>query len=400
MIILVFIEKYIVYGCLLVNDGLRIYMDFQKYRIFLMKQLNVAVAGDEDMRERLRRSSFALGHPELFFNNNERDQHHSQLLKQQQMGTSIGSTFQPSAGIGCTLPLTAAASNNHSSIQFPNYQQSSTSNSSRSIPQLIGSGQSSLLNNNPANFLRQQPMLGNGNGDQLFCQQNRSLAPFGMQQLSNNFEKGGMSCGPMNNLGLTYNNIGTNNLMQIYPPQSQPRTNNPFSYNIATSVNQNGSNFTPMSSSFDNLGSHFNDVNQFRVYWLLSCSAGIETGASSAYQFPPNLPDKNGDLDQQQNVPVLPPQEGNFNDQCRLPNINVGGGNVENSNRGFMDNTSTVVATPTLINNNNISHEQESARDPDIFMMPDDFFPYEQDNYQPPSQVHINQKFMIFFHSC
>ncbi|PQQ09997.1 putative two-component response regulator ARR21 [Prunus yedoensis var. nudiflora] len=95
-----------------------------------------------------------------------------------------------------------------------------------------------------------------------------------------------MSCGPMNNLGLTNNNIGTSNLMQVYPPQSQPRTNNPFSYNLATSVNQNGSNFTPMSSSFENSGSHFNNVNQFGIYWLSSCSAGFKTGASSAYQFP------------------------------------------------------------------------------------------------------------------
>ncbi|CAL9002539.1 unnamed protein product [Prunus brigantina] len=328
----------------------------QKYRIYL-KQLKVGVAGDEDMRERLRRSSFALGHLELFFNNNERDQHHSQLLKQQQMGTSIGSTFQPSAGIGSTLPLTAAASNSHGSIQFSNDQQSSTSNSSRSIPQLIGSGQSSLLNNNPANFLRQQPTLGNRNGDLLFCQENRPAA-FGMQQPSNNFENGGMSFDPMNNVGLTNNNIGTKNLMQVYPLQSQPGTNNPFSYNLATSVNQNGSNFTPMSSSFDNLGSHFNDVNQFGVYWQSSCSAVFETGASSAYQFPSNLPNNKGDLDQQQNIPVLPPPEGNINDQCGLPNINVGGGNVENSNRYLHD----------------------------IFMLPHYLFTDEQDNYQPPSQ--------------
>ncbi|BBH06121.1 response regulator 2 [Prunus dulcis] len=356
----------------------------QKYRIFL-KKLKVGVAGDEDMRERLRRSSFALGHLELFFNNNERDQHHSQLLKQQQMGTSIGSTFQPSAGIGSTLSLTAAASNRHGPIQFSNDQQSSTSNSSRSIPQLIGSGQSSLLNNNPANFLRQQPTLGNRNGNQLFCQENRPAA-FGMQQPSNNFENGGMSFDPMNNVGLTNNNIGTNNLMQVYPLQSQPGTNNPFSYNLATSVNQSGSNFTPMSSSFHNLGSHFNDVNQFEVDWQSSCSAGFETGASSAYQFPPNLPDNKGDLDQQQNVPVLPPPEWNFNDQCGLPNINVGGGNVENSNRGFMNNTNTVVAPPTLINNNNISHEQESVSDSDFSMLRRCLFTDEQGNYQSPSQ--------------
>ncbi|VVA22635.1 PREDICTED: two-component response regulator ARR21 [Prunus dulcis] len=116
-----------------------------------------------------------------------------------------------------------------------------------------------------------------------------------------------------------------------------------------------------MSSSFHNLGSHFNDENQFEVYWQWFCSAGFETGASSASQFPPNFPDNKGDLDQQQNVPVLPPPEGNFNDQCGMPNINVGGGNVENSNRGFMNNTKTVVAPPSLINNNNISHEQESS---------------------------------------
>ncbi|KAI5325623.1 hypothetical protein L3X38_034697 [Prunus dulcis] len=357
----------------------------QKYRIFLKEKK--AAVGDEDKLERLSRSSFARGHPELLFNNNERDQPHSQLLNQQRMETSIGSTFQvqPSAGIGSTPPLTAAASNSHGSIQFSNDQQFSTSNISRSIPPLIRSGQSSLLNNNLANFLRQQPTPGNRNGDQLFFQENRP-ATFGMQQPSNNFENGDMSFDPMNNVGLTNNNIGTNNLMQVYPLQSQPGTNNPFSYNLATSVNQNGSNFTPMSSSFDNLGSHFNDVNQFEVYWQSSCSAGFETGASSAYQFPPNFPDNKGDLDQQQNVPVLPPQEGNFNDQCGLPNINVGGGNVENSNRGFMNNTNTVVAPPTLINNNNISQEQESVSDSDISMMRRYLFMDEQGNYQPPSQ--------------
>ncbi|CAL2268039.1 unnamed protein product [Prunus armeniaca] len=384
----------------------RVGSHLQKYRIFLEKK-EVADAGDEDMRDMLSRSSFARGHPELLFNNNERDQPHSQLLNQQQMETSVGSTFQvqPSAGIGTTPPLTAAASNCHGFIQFSNDQQSSTSNSSRSIP-------------------RQQPTLGNRNGDQLFFQENRPAA-FGMQQPSNNFENGGMSFDPMNNVGLTNNNTGTNNLMQVYPLQSQPGTNNPFSYNLATSVNQNGSNFTPMSSSFDNLGSHFNDVNQFGVYWqsslegmifptrifvkdsfvfsaslslcktdrsppmpklgkvfqgkpggrslvwwpepcvrerkkvvARSCSAGFETGASSAYQFPPNLPDNNGDLDQQQNVPVLPPPEGNFNDQCGLPNISVGGGNVENSNRHLHDN----------------------------FMMPAYLFTDGQDNYQPPPQ--------------
>ncbi|CAB4284500.1 unnamed protein product [Prunus armeniaca] len=317
----------------------RVGSHLQKYRIFLEKK-EVADAGDEDMRDMLSRSSFARGHPELLFNSNERDQPHSQLLNQQQMETSVGSTFQvqPSAGIGTTPPLTAAASNCHGFIQFSNDQQSSTSNSSRSIP-------------------RQQPTLGNRNGDQLFFQENRPAA-FGMQQPSNNFENGGMSFDPMNNVGLTNNNTGTNNLMQVYPLQSQPGTNNPFSYNLATSVNQNGSNFTPMSSSFDNLGSHFNDVNQFGVYWQSSCSAGFETGASSAYQFPPNLPDNNGDLDQQQNVPVLPPPEGNFNDQCGLPNINVGGGNVENSNRHLHDN----------------------------FMMPAYLFTDGQDNYQPPPQ--------------
>ncbi|ONI03401.1 hypothetical protein PRUPE_6G254800 [Prunus persica] len=146
--------------------------------------------------------------------------------------------------------------------------------------------------------------------------------------------------------------------MQVYPLQSQPGTNNPFSYNLATSVNQNGSNLTPMSSSFHNLWSHFNDVNQCEVDWQSLCSAGFETGASSAYQFPPNLPDNKGDLDPQQNVPVLPPPEGNFNDQCGLLNINVGGGNVENSNRYLHD----------------------------IYMKPDSLFTDEQDNCQPPSQ--------------
>ncbi|BBN69402.1 response regulator 2 [Prunus dulcis] len=354
----------------------------QKYRIFLKRK--EAAAGDEDKLERLNRSSFARGHPELLFNNNERDQ---PLLNQQQMETSIGSTFQvqPSAGIGSTPPLTAAASNSHGSIQFSNDQQFSTSNISRSIPPLIRSGQLSLLNNNPANFPRQQPTLGNRNGDQLFFQDNRPAA-FGMQQPSNNFENGGMSFDPINNVGVTNNNIGTNNPMQVYPLQSQPGTNNPFSYNLATSVNQNGSNFTPMSSSFDKLGSHFNDVNQFGVYWQSSCSAGFETGASSAYQFPPNLPNNKGDLDQQQNVPVLPPPEGNFNVQCGLPNINVGGGNVENSNRGFMNNTNTVVAPPTLINNDNISHEQESVSDSDFSMLRRCLFTDEQGNYQSPSQ--------------
>ncbi|XP_020421459.1 uncharacterized protein LOC109949741 [Prunus persica] len=166
----------------------------------------------------------------------------------------------------------------------------------------------------------------------------------------------------------------------------EPGTNNPFSYNLATSVNQNGSNLTPMSSSFHNLWSHFNDVNQCEVDWQSLCSAGFETGASSAYQFPPNLPDNEGDLDQQQNVPVLPPPEWNFNDQCGLPNINVGGGNVENSNRGFMNNTNTVVAPPTLINNNNISHEQESVSDSDFSMLRRCLFTDEQGNYQSPSQ--------------
>ncbi|XP_008242577.1 PREDICTED: putative two-component response regulator ARR21 [Prunus mume] len=284
----------------------RVGSHLQKYRIHL--KAKEAAAGDEDKLDRLSRSSFA----------------------RERLSRSDGSTFQvqPSAGIGSTLPLTAAASNCHGFIQFSNDQQSSTSNSSRSIP-------------------RQQPTLGNRNWDQLF-----------FQEPSNNFENGGMSFDPMNNVGLTNNNTGTNNLMQVYPLQSQPGTNNPFSHNLATSVNQNGWNFTPMSSSFDNLGSHFNDVNQFGVYWRSSCSAGFETGASSANQFPPNLPDNNGDLDQQQNVPVLPPPEGNFNDQCGLPNISVGGGNVENSNRHLHDN----------------------------FMMPAYLFTDGQDNYQPPPQ--------------
>ncbi|XP_020422504.1 uncharacterized protein LOC109949936 isoform X1 [Prunus persica] len=155
--------------------------------------------------------------------------------------------------------------------------------------------------------------------------------------------------------------------MQVYPLQSQPGTNNPFSYNLATSVNQNGSNLTPMSSSFHNLWSHFNDVNQCEVDWQSLCSAGFETGASSAYQFPPNLPDNKGDLDPQQNVPVLPPPEGNFNDQCGLLNINVGGGNVENSNRYLHD----------------------------IYMKPDSLFTDEQDNCQPPSQMEVTINFLI-----
>ncbi|XP_008234473.1 PREDICTED: two-component response regulator ARR14-like [Prunus mume] len=263
----------------------------QKYRIFL-KRVAEKARLSKCLSERVFRSSFALGHPALVFNNVQRDQYYSQLLNPQQMGTSIASTFQPSAGNGNTLALTAAASNNLGSIQFPNYHQSSSSNSSRSFPQLIGSGQSRLLSNNQANILCQQPMLGNGNGDQLLCQANCRTAAFGVQQLMNTFGNGGMPFGLMNNnIGLTNNNIGTNSLMQVHPQQSQPRhngvftfTNNPFSYNFATSGNQISSSYTPLSSSFENMGSNVNNVNQQvpnSSHQLVSNFAGSQIMSSS-----------------------------------------------------------------------------------------------------------------------
>ncbi|PQQ06822.1 two-component response regulator ARR1 [Prunus yedoensis var. nudiflora] len=429
----------------------------QKYRIFL-KRVAEKARLSKCLSERVFRSSFALGHPALVFNNVQRDQYYSQLLNPQQMGTSIASTFQPSAGNGSTLALTAAASNNLGSIQFPNYHRSSSSNSSRSFPQLIGSGQSRLLSNNQTNILCQQPMLGNGNGDQLLCQANCRTAAFGVQQLMNTSGNGGMSFGLMNN------NIVTNSLMQVHPQQSQPRqngvftfTNNPFSYNFATSGNQNGSSYTPLSSSFENMGSNVNNVNQrvpnsshqlvsdfagsqtmsssgrelvglmgsqptrmlnnitnninigggypnvsltgapignnngiFNSGYMaqlgassssMSSSAGFEISASSAYEFPPILLKNNGD-NQQQNVPVLPPPAGNINAQCGPANMNVGGGNVENSRSGVMDNTITTDAPPTLINNNDISHEQVLVSDIGDLML-SNLFMDQQNNYEP-----------------
>ncbi|XP_048421839.1 two-component response regulator ARR11-like [Pyrus x bretschneideri] len=149
----------------------------QKYRIFL-KRVAEKARLSKCLSDRVFRSSFAVGHPGLAFNSTEAGDQYSQYLKlQQQMGASPinASVFQPSSvGIdGNTINLLGL-------IQCPNYQQSSrSSNTMRSVTQLIGSGQSRLLNPiTQANLLRHQPWVGNVN-HQLLSQESRHPGDFG-----------------------------------------------------------------------------------------------------------------------------------------------------------------------------------------------------------------------------
>ncbi|KAM1407230.1 hypothetical protein ACFXTH_001820 [Malus domestica] len=380
----------------------------QKYRMFL-KRVAEKARLSKCLSERVFRSSFAFGHPGLVFNSMEAEDQYSQYLKlQQQMGASpinIASAFQPSSdGIdGNTMNLLG-------SIQYPNYQQSScSSNTMRSMPQLIGSGQSRLLNHiTQANLLRHQPWLGNVN-HQLISQASRRPGVFGMQLLMNNFgSSGGISSNAANTTGLTTNNIITNNLIQMLQQARQHgifTNNNPFSHNFGTPgiqnnvtnqqlignfsgtqmMNPNGRSELPGilnnfngTGGFSSNGFNFNNetinglTNRVRNVSLsgttapmaalgcsssLSPSAGIGTSTttSSAYQFRKDF-SKNKE-DQQQNVSVLPPP-------------------AENTD----DNSTT---TPTLVNKNNLSPGQEMDKALDALMI-SNLFVDQQNNYQPP----------------
>ncbi|XP_050138854.1 putative two-component response regulator ARR13 [Malus sylvestris] len=380
----------------------------QKYRMFL-KRVAEKARLSKCLSERVFRSSFAFGHPGLVFNSMEAGDQYSQYLKlQQQMGASpinIASAFQPSSdGIdGNTINLLG-------SIQYPNYQQSSCSSTTmRSMPQLIGSGQSRLLNHiTQANLLRHQPWLGNVN-HQLISQASRRPGVFGMQQLMNNFGSSGcISSNAANTTGLTTNNIITNNLIQMLQQARQHgifTNNNPFSHNFGTPgiqnnvtnqqlignfsgtqmMNPNGRSELPGilnnfngTGGFSSNGFNFNNetinglTNRVRNVSLsgttapmatlgcsssLSPSAGIGTSTttSSAYQFRKDF-SKNRE-DQQQNVSVLPPP-------------------AENTN----DNSTT---TPTLVNKNNLSPGQEMDKALDALMI-SNLFVDQQNNYQPP----------------
>ncbi|XP_068329870.1 putative two-component response regulator ARR21 [Pyrus communis] len=377
----------------------------QKYRIFL-KRVAEKARLSKCLSERVFRSSFAVGHPGLVFNSTEAGDQYSLYLKlQQQMGASPinASVFQPSSvGIdGNTINLLGL-------IQCPNYQQSSrSSNTMRSVTQLIGSGQSRLLNPiTQANLLRHQPWVGNVN-HQLLSQVSRRPGDFGKQQLMNNHgSSGGMSSNSADITGLTTNNILASNLIQMFPQVKQQgifTNNNPFSYNLGTSGIQN--NFTNQQlignfsgthpncrseilGKLNNLngtgrlssnGFNFNNeiinglTNGVRNVSLSgttapmatlggssssSSSAGFETSTttSSAYQFL-KVFNKNKE-DQQQNVSVLPPP-------------------AENN-----DNNSTTA--PTLVNKNSMSPEQELDKTLDDLMI-SNLFMDQHNNYQPSS---------------
>ncbi|KAM2384463.1 hypothetical protein ACFXTH_041897 [Malus domestica] len=376
----------------------------QKYRIFL-KRVAEKARLSKCLSERVFRSSFAVGHPGPVFNSTEAGDQYSQYLKlQQQTGASPinASAFQPSsAGIDENINLLGL-------IQCPNYQRSSrSSNTMRSMTQLISSGQSRLLNHiTQANLLRHQPWLGNVN-HQLLSQVSRRRGDFGMQQLMNNLgSSGGMSSNAANITGLTTNNILASNLIQMFPQARQQgifTNNNPFSYNFGTSGIQNNfinqqliGNFSgthpncrsEILGKLNNLngtgglssnGFNFNNdtinalTNGVRNVSLSgttapmatlggslssSSSAGFETSTttSSAYQFS-KVFNKNKE-DQQQNVSVLPPP-------------------AENN-----DNNSTTA--PILVNKNSMSPEQELDKTLDDLMI-SNLFMDQQNNYQPSS---------------
>ncbi|XP_070681927.1 two-component response regulator ARR2-like [Malus domestica] len=377
----------------------------QKYRIFL-KRVAEKARLSKCLSERVFRSSFAVGHPGPVFNSTEAGDQYSQYLKlQQQTGASPinASAFQPSsAGIDeNTINLLGL-------IQCPNYQRSSrSSNTMRSMTQLISSGQSRLLNHiTQANLLRHQPWLGNVN-HQLLSQVSRRRGDFGMQQLMNNLgSSGGMSSNAANITGLTTNNILASNLIQMFPQARQQgifTNNNPFSYNFGTSGIQNNfinqqliGNFSgthpncrsEILGKLNNLngtgglssnGFNFNNdtinalTNGVRNVSLSgttapmatlggslssSSSAGFETSTttSSANQFS-KVFNKNKE-DQQQNVSVLPPP-------------------AENN-----DNNSTTA--PILVNKNSMSPEQELDKTLDDLMI-SNLFMDQQNNYQPSS---------------